>query len=441
MLEKESWCSVDLQLVSADNLFLTELPSESIALIVGRNPLLLSKSISRLRDHSPDSLFAFVNLFRESRYCLDLLAAGFDNFLTYPFQRGDIAARLQSMPAAARRSAKPGAEQLATTLTLEVGLCDLIGVSPPFNRVLSEIKLLSRVDATVLIIGETGTGKDICARAIHYSSSRSERPFIPINCGAIPDELFENELFGHERGAYTDARFRQTGLIEQANGGTLFLDEIESLSMSSQVRLLRFLQGNEYTPLGSGKPLRADVRVIAATNADLMQRVREKSFREDVYYRLEVLTLSLPPLRERCEDIPSLAGHLVARYCSLYGKPQASLTPDALQTLKSYSWPGNVRELENVIHKAVIHASSNVLTRSDILLDKMHESSLLGDGAGFIPFDQARHTVLSRFEREYVSSLLRLCGGNVTRAAQRAGKHRRTFWEIMRRNNLSRSNP
>lgn len=439
LLSECSWCSTDVRLVTPTESSRIELQAGSAALFVAHNPHTLTGVISHLKERFPDVLFSFVNLFEHSRSCLHVLGTGFDDFLSYPFQAEDVAARIQAMHSAKRKVPLHTSPNLADALTLEVGLRDLVGVSPQFNRVLEEIRILSRLDATVLISGETGTGKDMSARAIHYTSARASGPFIPVNCGAIPDELFENELFGHERGAYTDARVRQIGLIEQANGGTLFLDEIESLSATSQVRLLRFLQDNEYTPLGSGKPQRANVRIIAATNEDLHQRVREKKFREDIYFRLEVLTLSLPPLRERRDDIPPLANHLVRRFCSTYRKPEASLSDRALHKLQSYDWPGNIRELENALHKAVVHSTSPDIAESDIVLQNRVASAKTPDDVDLLPFDQAKDRLVSRFEREYVSSLLKLCSGNVTKAAKRAGKHRRTFWEMMRRYNLSRS--
>ncbi len=439
LLEREEWCSATLHHVPLDGFPPIELSRGSLAVIVGRDHQVLSAVLAKIRPHSPEVSFLFVNLFRQPTHCLDLLVAGFENFLSYPFQPGDVAARMQLITSKKPASARPATARATDNLMLEVGLLDLIGASPLFNCVLSEIRVLASVDATVLITGETGTGKDMSARAIHYTSLRSSRPFLPLNCGAIPDELFVNELFGHEQGAYTDARARHTGLIQQAEGGTLFLDDVESLSLNNQTKLLRFLQGNEYTPLGGGRPVKADVRIIAATNADLLDHVRQKTFRQDVYFRLEVLALKLPPLRERVEDIPLLANHLIARYCSSYGKSLVTLSPGALQRLSAYDWPGNVRQLENVIHKAVVHATSQVLGAGDIDFGLSHGTLPPSGNPTPLRFDQAKEEVVTRFEIEYVTNLLRLCGGNITRAAECAGKHRRAFWEIMRRHNLTRS--
>jgi DNA-binding NtrC family response regulator len=436
LLAAQDWCKVGLHLLSEEAIREREFPSASFFIFVHRDPIFLARFISHFRLKHQNALYFFVNLFRQPTSCLDILVAGFDNFISYPFQAVDIAARVQTSLGKRDSPKDSEAEVVTNRLTLEIGLRDLIGTSRPFNRVLNEIAVLARVDASVLVTGETGTGKDICARAIHYLSSRSTKPFIPVNSGAIPEELFENELFGHERGAYTDARHRHPGLIQEAAGGTIFLDDIESLSLNNQAKLLRFLQGNEYTPLGSGKPVKAEVRIIAATNADLLQRVRERTFREDMYFRLEVLTLSLPPLRERVEDIPLLAHYFASRYCSAYGKPEVSFSCSAIEKLSAYSWPGNVRQLENVLHRAIVHSTNSILSSSDIVCTTEERTNAIIEESTLVPFKQARAEVVTRFEREYVSHVLRLCNGNITRAAKCAGKNRRAFWEIMRKHSL-----
>src|SRR5262249_7714753 len=229
----------------------------------------------------------------------------------------------------------------------------LVGESDGLMRSICKVPNLARSDATVLILGETGTGKELFARAIHYLSSRRRESFVAVNCGAIPDHLFENEFFGHMKGAFTDAFTSEKGLLGEANGGTLFLDEVDALSPSAQVKLLRFLQDREYRVLGSAKSLLADVRVIGATNTDLRQRVAAELFRQDLYQRLNILHLSLSPLRERLEDVPHLATHFLRIYGEKYASPPMRLSSSALQKLISHSWPGNVRELETVIHRAV----------------------------------------------------------------------------------------
>jgi len=229
-------------------------------------------------------------------------------------------------------------------------------------RLLGQIERFARCDATVLINGETGTGKELTARAIHYHGKRAEGPFIPINCGALPDALFGSELFGHTRGAFTDAYESRAGLVEQAEGGTLFLDELEALSPAGQVALLRFLQDHEYRPLGAPRARVANVRVLGATNADLSSFVRQGKFRQDLLYRLDVLTLDVPPLRNRGDDALVLARAFLRKLCSRYQQLERTFHADAIAALRSYEWPGNVRELENLIRRiAALHPEETVL--------------------------------------------------------------------------------
>jgi two-component system, NtrC family, response regulator GlrR len=329
------------------------------------------------------------------------------------------------------------AEKISHDLTLEFGLSDLIGTSPRFQSVLREIRILAQADANVLISGETGTGKDMCARAIHYTGARASKPFLPINCGSVPEEILENEFFGHERGAYTDARERSTGLIAEADGGTLFLDDIDTLTPKNQSKLLRFLQTGSYTPLGGVREVHVDVRVIAATNDDLTRRIREHTFRDDLYYRLAVLTLMVPPLRDRVDDVPVLAEYLMKRYASRYGKSLDRLSDSALRTLSSYSWPGNVRELENTVHRAVIHAEGKILNRIDLPSEDRSSLSYPPLFQDSCSFRQTKKDVVDRFEKDYILHALHLSGGNISEAARRCGKNRRAFWELMRKHHLS----
>jgi two-component system, NtrC family, response regulator GlrR len=329
-------------------------------------------------------------------------------------------------------------ERIKRNLVLEIGLSDLIGRSPLFAKVLGEIKLIACSEACVLISGETGTGKDMCARAIHYTGARAAKPFVAINCGSVPDDLFENQFFGHERGAYTDARERSTGLIQEADGGTLFLDDIEALTLKNQVKLLRFLQSGTYIPVGGVKEMRADARVVAATNDDLLIRMKDHTFRVDLYYRLAVLTLFLPPLRERTDDISQLARAFLRRYAGNYAKPLEDITDATLSRLRAYPWPGNVRELENVIHRAVVHARGTVLTDVDLPGYGEERRSLCSHMGSYASFSQMKRALVADFEKEYVITMLQSCEGNVSEAARRCHKNRRAFWELMRKYHIPR---
>src|SRR5262249_48972790 len=238
---------------------------------------------------------------------------------------------------------------------------EIIGQSPALTAVLENVRRVAPTDATVLITGETGTGKELIARAIHSISKRKDKPLIKINCAALPTGLVESELFGHEKGAFTGAIARRVGRFELAQGGTIFLDEIGEIPPEAQVKLLRVLQEREFDRVGGSSPIRVDVRVIAATNRDLLKAVREKTFREDLYYRLSVFPLQLPPLRDRREDIPSLALFLVNKFASRIGKRIDGVSKETMGRLLAYAWPGNVRELENIIERAVILANGTIL--------------------------------------------------------------------------------
>jgi DNA-binding NtrC family response regulator len=282
----------------------------------------------------------------------------------------------------------------------------------------------------VLIHGETGTGKEMCARAIHYLSPQSSRPFVPVNCGAIPTDLVENELFGHQGGAFTGARASQPGLIDEANEGTLFLDEVDCLPMLAQVKLLRFLQDGEYRPLGSTKVRRAAIRVISATNTDLEQAVSENKLRRDLYYRLNIVEIKLPPLRDRAEDIPVLARHFLSKYAREFNKQVVEFAPDALRRLASHDWPGNVRELEHVVQRATVLSEERIIKASDLMLASEQP------GSEAESLREAKARVVGHFERNYIKGLLLAYKGNITRAAEAAGKNRRAFWELIRKHRI-----
>jgi len=323
----------------------------------------------------------------------------------------------------------PQAEEIRTHLRH----AGLVGESAPFLRVVAQVLRVAHSEATILLSGETGTGKELVARAVHYGSPRKGGPFVPVNCGALPDHLVENELFGHTKGAYTDAAFSGKGLVAEAEGGTLFLDEVDTLCAAAQVKLLRFLQDHAYRPLGSSKSLISNVRIIAATNADLWQLVQVKQFREDLYYRLNVIALHLPPLRERPDDIPRLAVHFLSRYNAQYRNGAQRFSAAALHMLMSYSWPGNIRELETIIQRTVLLASSSVLHPCDIELPLPYPHT----GVRGHSLREAKERVIEQFERTYIISLLSAQGGNVTRAARQAGKERRTFTRLIQKYGLN----
>ena len=356
---------------------------------------------------------------------VELLATGAVDFVTLPLRASDVLPR-------AWKWIKPcaGESKAGPINVTHPGFKKVIGQSPVFLDQLRRIPMIAKCDANVLIAGETGTGKELYARAIHYGSSRVGRPFMPINCGAIPADLVENELFGHERGAYTSAATIQTGLIEEANGGTLFLDEIDCLPVFAQVKLLRFLQEKEYRPLGSTKIRRADVRIIAASNLNLEDAVAQGKVRQDLYYRLNIISLILPPLRERREDIPLLARHFLSRYVGELDKEITEFSQEAMQLLMVHNWPGNVRELEHVIERAVVLCEGTRLETRDLVI-----SPAAGNGVQQ-SLQEAKAKEIARFERDYIHGLLSACKGNITRAAQVAKKNRRAFWQLIQKHQI-----
>ena len=322
-------------------------------------------------------------------------------------------------------------ESLLRELKVKLGLGQLIGQSPVFLAEIGKIPAMARCEANVLISGETGTGKEVCARAIHYLSPRSTKPFIAVNCGAIPAELVENELFGHERGAFTDAGSDHRGLIAEAEGGTLLLDEIDCLPLLAQVKFLRFLQEKEYRPLGATKTRTASIRIITATNANLEETVHKGNLRRDLYYRINILPLVLPPLRERPEDIVLLAQHFLAKFAAEFAKPVADYSQEVLQMLRAYAWPGNIRELEHTIERAVALTENTTLGEADIALSKVNPPAPLES------FQAAKDRAVTQFEHAYLTEVLLAHAGNITQAAQAAGKNRRAFWQLLHKHGFA----
>jgi len=299
----------------------------------------------------------------------------------------------------------------------------LIGESEAMHKVLNAIEKAASSSATILITGESGTGKELVARAIHYNSPRASAPFVPINCGGIPETLLESELFGYVKGAFTGATETRAGFFQTAEGGTIFLDEISETSLSMQVKLLRVLQDKEVYMVGIRHPQKADVRIIAATNKDLISRIKKGDFREDLFYRLNVITIDIPPLREREEDILLLVQHFTTKFAIEFGKPLPRFSESALQVLKSYSWPGNVRELENIVQRLVIMIEGNIIDVPDFP-SLMRFSAL----KGIRP-----NRTLAAVEAEYIISVLASVDDNKTRAAEILGIDRKTLREKLKK--------
>ncbi len=391
---------------------------------------ILTKEILRI-----NRLLPVIGLFAYDEALWDLyLISACHEISTWPCNKQELNYRLQNIT-----DNKP---PLDMEQSFFVGR-NIIGNSPAFLEVLNKVKKISTCDVPVLIDGETGTGKELIAKAIHYLSWRKDGPFIATNCGALPDQLIENELFGHDKGAYTDAYQSNDGLIAQAEGGTLFLDEIETLTHKGQIVLLRFLDGMEYRPLGCNKSKTANIRVVIATNQNISEMVEKGQFRKDLFFRINIMNIQLPPLRDRSGDLKILAQHFIRLYQIQYDQPKRKLDPNTLEELKYYDWPGNVRELENILHREFLLANTNTVyieqvesarqERRNKKIDRRLQNSLSE------PMVTAKKKLVSDFEQHYLCSALQRAQGNISEAARLAGKERRSFTRLLEKHHLIHS--
>ena len=320
------------------------------------------------------------------------------------------------------------------------GVATLLGKSAAHEQVLNTLDRVAATDAEVLISGPTGSGKELYAIYLHQRSHRAKAPFVPINCGGLPSDLIENELFGHVGGAFTGARPQSTGLVAEAEGGTLFLDEVDSLPLAAQAKLLRFLQEKEYRRLGETRLRRADLRIVAATNADLGMAVKQKAFRQDLFFRLRVVPVQVPSLVQRREDIPLLLGEFAARYSETYHLPRIVVGDRALARMQAYAWPGNVRELENCVKYLTCLQLLRAVDPYDLPLldeaepnDAVHMIDLVRSG----PLKQVKRELVGQLERTYLEEALRCSHGNIAAAARASCKQRRAFFELMRKHGVA----
>jgi DNA-binding NtrC family response regulator len=407
--------------------------SELSQIIFRQKPLLVLLVLPRLSLSCLDSVFQILGTGAlsspivvvsdaDQEQLTELVRPGVADFIIPPLRDSEVLVRIQ-------RLVNMVCEEQKTrqALTEKVGLQQLIGESPVFVAEINKIPILAKSDISVLISGETGTGKEMVARAIHYLSCRADKPFVPVNCGAIPVELLENELFGHNRGAFTGASGCRNGVIQEAEKGTLFLDEVDSLPLLAQVKLLRFLQDKEYRPLGSTKAMKGDVRIIAASNANLENAIAAGTLRRDLYYRLNVVPILLPALRHRASDIGLLARHFLAEKAAKLDSPAVDLSPESERKLMLYNWPGNVRELEHVIERVVVLCTQRTIQEDQIIFSGEN------DQPNQLSFQEMKAKVISEFETNYIQNLLIAYRGNITRAAQAAQKERRTFWQLIRK--------
>jgi len=364
---------------------------------------------------------------------VDAIKKGAYSYLTKPYKPEELAVQVKN--ALEKQRLTKEVTLLKGMLQERFAVKNIVGQSPQMKEIMSQVERAAQTDATIVLYGESGTGKELIAQIIHLQSRRSRGPFVAINCGAIPEGLLENELFGHTRGAYTDAREAKMGLFTQADKGTLLLDEIGDTSPALQVKLLRVLQEKEFKPLGGERSVKVDVRVIVASNKNLHEAVARGTFREDLFYRIQVVPIYLPPLRERKEDIPPLVEHFIKHYSKELGKEIKGITPAAMQRLMLYPWPGNIRELKNVLERAVILTSHNLIDEQDLLhmTHPGHGPEPLARVNTLYPsFKIARE----EFEKGYLIQVLTQVKGNVVQAAKLVQRYRGDVYRLMKKYGL-----
>jgi two-component system, NtrC family, response regulator HydG len=376
--------------------------------------------VRHIRENYKDTEVMMITGYPSIESAVEAVKIGAEEYLTKPFTDEELFAAVQRTfdKLYVRRA---GRVRMQKTPSAPYGL---IGESEPMHKVLDSIAKAASTSATVLITGESGTGKELVARAIHYSSGRASAQFVPVNCSAIPGELLESELFGHVKGAFTGAVESRAGFFQTADGGSIFLDEISDTSLAMQAKLLRVLQDKEVCMVGSSRPRIVDVRILASTNKDLLGLVKKGVFREDLYYRLNVITIDTPPLRDRNNDILLLIQHFVNKFAKTSGKPTPKFSDNALQVLKNYHWPGNVRELENVIQRLVVMTDSEMIEVPD-LPSLLRFSALRKAGL---------NRTLAEVEAEYIQNVLASVGGNITQAAEILGIDRKTLRAKLKKN-------
>lgn len=378
----------------------------------------------------PESIVIMISGYGTVEASVDAVKAGAFDFIEKPFTS-------QKLFDAIDRALKTSQDRPELEYhTIEEGQIKLVYKSNEFNRLVKDVRKIAGNSMNVLITGESGTGKELIARAIHSFSDRKQEPFVPVNCGALPENLFESELFGHEKGAFTGAVKNKPGLLEFANQGTFFLDEVGELTKSLQVKLLRMLEERKIRRVGGQKEISIDVRIIAATNKDLESEIEKDLFRKDLFYRLNTLRVHIPPLRERTDDIIPLADYFLDDLCQGNKKNKKAFSDEAIDALITYSWQGNVRELQNVIGRAYFLSSSNVINIDDLPLPNKKKSNNFNDGLMDLPYKLAKDKILESFEQEYLTYNLKKHEGNISHTAQECGIDRRSIHRLISKHNI-----
>src|SRR3984885_4846729 len=395
----------------------------------GRNGL---EILAEIRTHDSHLPVIMITAYGTVENAVGAMQAGAANFVQKPWDNEKLLADVRA--AVGWRRAEEENIQLKRALKQRYNFENIVGKSEVMLKIFDLVAQVANSRSTVLLQGESGTGKEVIAKALHLNSPRHDRPFVPVNTGSMPTDLLESTLFGHVKGAFTSAIASKKGLFEMADRGTLFLDEIATMGLETQAKILRVLQDRKFMHLGGVQEIQVDVRIIAATNVDLRQSVRDGRFREDLFYRLNVITIELPPLRQRKEDIPLLVDFFLKKYAEENDRPVRRITPEALRPLMSYSWPGNVRELENVIERAVVLSSG-----SDITIDLLPDN-LLGRGSSLTlhdpPTDASLFEIVEDLERRVIADMLERCNWNQTEAAERFHVPLSTLNQKIRRLNI-----
>ena len=385
-----------------------------------------------IRRNYPSLTVIMMTAYGQIEMAVEAMRAGAYDFITKPFEHDALILRLEK--ALERHRLIQENRRLQEKCRDESGSRQMIGQSPAMKRVNETIQMVAKNDLTVLITGESGTGKDLTARAVHALSHRSKGPFVAVNCPTIPENILESELFGYKKGAFTHATQNRIGLFQEADGGTIFLDEIGDVSPAIQTKLLRVLQEKEIKPLGDVHSIQVDVRIVASTNQDLKAKIARQEFREDFFYRLNVLPIHLPPLRERLQDIPLLVDHLLRKHCRELNKPDKTVTPELMGELQRRYWEGNIRELENVLLQGILFSPGDVIRPQDIdLQTQPTPATSIAPAWVALPYKTAKESHLRHFNHAYIGHLLSQCQGNVTQAARICGLERQALQQIMRR--------
>lgn len=389
--------------------------------------------LEQLKQKYPDLTVVMLTAYGNIESAVAAIKKGAYDFIAKPFEQDEIIFKIRK----ALERSQLISENRRLQKAFKTESLPLIGQSPAMQKVFEKIALVAESDVTVLITGESGTGKDLTARSIHALSPRRDKPYIPINCPTIPEHILESELFGYKKGAFTNAYRDKTGLFQEADHGTIFLDEIGDVGPSIQTKLLRVIQEKEVKPLGDTRVDHVDVRIITSTNQDLQQKIKDKEFREDFFYRLSVITIELPPLRDRVTDIPLLCDHLLAKNCENLNKPSKHLSENVMDLFMKHPWQGNVRELENVLVQGILYSTSDTIRLADIPIDNTSADECVcmdvGTDMSQLTYKEAKETTLTRFNHNYIGAMLSMTQGNITQAAKRCAMDRQALQQIMKR--------